>query len=111
MSNYDSSSIKVLQDISNGLHHMVFEVVEKALMLHEHSIMTMNYDDVSDETKKNPSKVIWVCFDHKKAYQPLFLLTPCINKKSETSLSWTQLLKETRKLARVPPVYNHNFCL
>lgn len=123
MSSYDSSSIKVLKGLDavrrrpgmyigdsddHGLHHMVFEVVDnsidEALAAYVQDINVVIHDDGSIETQKRRSKAVILPVAHAKAYQLLFSLTPCINKISGNSLSWTQLLKETRKLARVPPV-------
>lgn len=43
----------------------------------------------------------------KKIHQLAFLLNPCLGETNECSLNWTKLLRETRKLAREPPLKSY----
>ncbi|EGR0143985.1 hypothetical protein O1D41_003437 [Vibrio cholerae] len=129
MSNYDSKSIIIQEGLGpvtcrpgmytsdagdQGLHNMAFEVVDNSIdealaghvqdikvKIHFDNSLTIDVSSIETEVKRE--KPVCLYFDHAKAYSLLFLIAPRIYKISRNSLSWTQLLKETRKLARVPP--------
>lgn len=117
MSNYDASTIRVLREIDapiicigeNDLRDMVLDIdgrhCRKTILELCIDIILGRQDDacnlIFDKSKKTKN----LSFDLTKIYPLASSLKPCQEETNECSLSWTKLLRETRKLAREPPPF------